>query len=50
MAQTKDTQRSRGALDLFVEERGIVGWLLVLIVLGIIFAIWLVVQALQAII
>jgi len=31
------------------EEHGIVGWLLVLIILGVIFAIWLVVQLLQAI-
>jgi hypothetical protein len=30
-------------------EDGIVGWLLVLIILGAIFAIWLVIQLLQAI-
>ena len=47
MARTQETQGTRGILD---DERGIVGWLLVLIILGIIFAIWLVVQALQAVI
>lgn len=31
------------------EELGIVGWLLVLIILGVIFAIWLIVQFFQAI-
>ena len=47
MAQTNYTQGTRGILT---DDRGIVGWLLVLIILGIIFAIWLVVQALQAVI
>lgn len=31
------------------QEHGIVGWLLILIILVVIFAIWLVVQLLQAI-
>lgn len=32
-----------------MDEREIVGWILVLIILGVIFAIWLIVQVLQAI-
>jgi hypothetical protein len=47
MAQTNYTQGTR---EIFADDRGIVGWLLVLIILGVIFAIWLVVQALQAVI
>lgn len=47
MAQTEDMRHAQGVLE---DERGIVGWILVLIILGVIFAIWLVVQALQAII
>ncbi|CAN5807897.1 hypothetical protein BH23ACT12_BH23ACT12_24130 [soil metagenome] len=51
MAETQDTKRTRGVLGSSVnDERGIVGWLLVLIILGVIFAIWLIVQALQAIV
>lgn len=46
MAGTHQAQGTRAVLN---DERGIVGWLLVLIILGVIFAIWIVVQALQAI-
>lgn len=50
MAKSQDTPHARGILELSVkDERGIVGWLLVLIILGVIFALWLIVQALQAI-
>ncbi len=31
------------------QEDGVVGWLVILIILGVIFVIWLVVQLLQAI-
>ncbi|MEX0791425.1 MAG: hypothetical protein WD178_11690 [Actinomycetota bacterium] len=51
MAELQDVQRTRGVLESPVnDERGIVGWLLVLIILGAIFAIWLIVQAFQAVV
>lgn len=31
------------------DEQGLVGWLIVLIILGAIFALWLIIQLLQAI-
>lgn len=49
MTQTQDKQQASGVLESVMDERGIVGWILVLIILGVIFAIWLIVQVLQAI-
>jgi len=50
MAKRQDPHHTRGVLETSInDERGIVGWLLVLIILGAIFAIWLIIQLLQAI-
>lgn len=47
--RTQDKQQASGVLESVMDEREIVGWILVLIILGVIFAIWLIVQVLQAI-